>query len=85
MLTAYHFLINHWPEISAILFGIMIPAQLIVNLTPTPVDDRILGKVYRLIEILAGVVSDRAKQLPGEAIIDEILKLKSEEVNQRTD
>lgn len=44
-------------------------ALVIVNLTPTPKDNefldgaaRVLVKVYRAIEILAGIVSRKAKQ-----------------------
>lgn len=44
-------------------------ALLVVNLTPTPKDNEALGdiarmavKVYRAVEILAGIVSKRAKQ-----------------------
>ena len=44
-------------------------AVLIVNMTPTPKDNEVLGKaslvvvkVYRAIEILAGIVTKRAKQ-----------------------
>ena len=40
-------------------------AQFIVNLTDTPKDDRWVGKVYKAVELLAGV-TDRAKTLPGE-------------------
>lgn len=44
-------------------------ALVIVNLTPTPVDNRyldtfsrLLVRVYRVVEIMAGIVSKRAKQ-----------------------
>ena len=37
-------------------------ALAIVNLTPTPKDDEILAKVYRLIEILAGLIGPLAKR-----------------------
>lgn len=60
------FITSHWGTISTVILAIMVPAQVIVNLTPTPVDDAIFGKVYRVVEILAGVVSPKAKQYPGE-------------------
>lgn len=44
-------------------------AVVIVNITPTPKDDEALGnlevlgvKLYRALEILAGIVTHRAKQ-----------------------
>lgn len=60
------FIASNWGTISTVILAIMVPAQVIVNLTPTPVDDAIFGKVYRVVEILAGVVSTKAKQYPGE-------------------
>lgn len=39
-------------------------AVAIVNLTPTPADDRWLGKSYKLIEALAGIFSAAAKAPP---------------------
>lgn len=45
-------------------------AQFIVNLTPTPKDDRFVGKFYRFVEVLAGVISRTAKELPGERLAD---------------
>lgn len=62
-------------NISTVILAIMVPAQVIVNLTPTPEDDAIFGKVYRLVEILAGIVSPRAKQYPGEAALEDVLKM----------
>lgn len=53
----------------ALAIAIHAVAVVIVNLTPTPKDNeylddisRLLVKVYRAIEILAGIVSKRAKQ-----------------------
>lgn len=44
-------------------------ALLIVNLTPTPADNAILAKVYPWIEWLAGLVSKRTKDYPGETAL----------------
>lgn len=52
------------------LFAVMIIAQLIVNLTPTPKDDILVGKVYKIIEKLAGIWGYKAKLLPGEHLVD---------------
>jgi hypothetical protein len=32
-----------------------------VNLTPTPKDDEIIAKIYKVVEVLAGILTDRAK------------------------
>ena len=55
-------LIAKAPEIVGALFAIHAAALAIVNLTPTPADDKAVAKVYRVIEILAGVVSKLAKK-----------------------
>lgn len=55
-------LIAKAPEIIAALFAIHAAALAIVNLTPTPKDDAAVAKFYRVIEILAGVVTRLAKK-----------------------
>jgi len=37
-------------------------AVTIVNLTPTPKDDELVAKAYRVIEVIAGIVTRKAKQ-----------------------
>jgi hypothetical protein len=37
-------------------------ALVIVNLTKTPKDDQTLAAVYKVIEVIAGIVSPRAKK-----------------------
>jgi len=37
-------------------------ALVIVNMTKTPKDDEIVAKVYKLIEIAAGIITPRAKK-----------------------
>lgn len=49
------------PEIIAALFAIHAAALAIVNLTPTPKDDAVVAKYYRVIEILAGIVTKLSK------------------------
>lgn len=49
------------PEIVAALFAIHAAALAIVNLTPTPKDDAVVSKMYRVIEILAGIVTRLSK------------------------
>jgi hypothetical protein len=57
----FAFLIAKAPEILAALFAVHAAAVAIVNLTPTPKDDEFVAKVYRVIEILAGIVNKLAK------------------------
>lgn len=33
----------------------------VVNLTPTPKDDNAVAKVYRVVEVVAGLVTSKAK------------------------
>lgn len=40
-------------------------AKLVVNLTPTPADDEVFAQVYRWIEVVAGIVTKRAKDDPA--------------------
>ena len=39
-------------------------AILVVNLTDTPKDDLVVAKVYSVIEKLAGIFGEKAKQSP---------------------
>lgn len=55
-------IITRSPEFVAALFAIHAAAVAVVNLTPTPKDDEIVAKFYRVIEILAGIVSRTAKR-----------------------
>lgn len=50
------------PEIVSALFAIHAAALAIVNLTPTPKDDAAVAKFYRVIEILAGIVTRLVKK-----------------------
>lgn len=50
------------PEIIAALFAVHAAALAIVNLTPTPKDDKVVAKFYRIIEIAAGIVSKLVKK-----------------------
>lgn len=49
------------PEIIAALFAIHAAALAIVNLTPTPDDNKVVAKYYRVIEVLAGIMTRMAK------------------------
>ena len=56
------YLLNNWAEVAGIAGALHILALAVVNLTPTPKDDEIYGKVYKVIEMLAGIVSKTAKK-----------------------
>jgi hypothetical protein len=44
------------------VFAVMTAAKLIVNLTPTPADDAAFTKVYKVVELVAGIWTKKAKQ-----------------------
>tara|TARA_R100001143_G_C3295577_1_gene103219 strand:+ start:451 stop:666 length:216 start_codon:yes stop_codon:yes gene_type:complete len=52
--------------ILAVLFSLQKTAEIIVNFTNTPTDDKYVGKFYSILEKLAGIWGYKAKQLPGE-------------------
>lgn len=56
------YLVNNWSEIVGIAGALHLLALAIVNLTPTPKDDEIYAKAYKVIEKLAGVVTKMAKK-----------------------
>lgn len=53
---------SHWTEILAAIAAIHTGALIIVNITKTPKDDEALSFVYRIIEIIAGVVTKLVKK-----------------------
>jgi hypothetical protein len=55
-------LIAHLQQIIVVLVAAHALALAIVNLTPTPKDDEAVAKFYRVIEILAGIVTRLAKK-----------------------
>ena len=60
-----------WERIIILLPLIHIAASAIVAATDTPKDDHWWGKVYKVLELFAGV-TDKAKQKPGEADKDNL-------------
>ena len=60
------FITTHWQTIIGFLLAVHGLAVAIVNATPTPADNIWVGKFYRLIEVLAGLFTEKAKHLPGE-------------------
>lgn len=62
-------MLRHIPEIVTLVVAVHGVAVVIVNLTPTPKDDKALDtitrmgvKAYRAIEILAGIVTPLVKR-----------------------
>ena len=55
-------LIDNIAEILALILAVQWLAMIIVNLTPTPLDDKWVGKFYRVVEVLAGVASKTARR-----------------------
>ena len=55
------YLMQNGPEIMGVLFAIHAVALAIVNLTPTPKDDAVVAKYYRILELLAGIVTKLSK------------------------
>jgi hypothetical protein len=56
------YIIDHHSELFEIALAAHATAALIVNLTPTPKDDEVVGQFYRALEILAGIVTPMAKR-----------------------
>lgn len=55
-------LLSNAKSLLEILFAVHALAVVIVNLTPTQKDNEAVAKYYRIIEILAGIVTRLAKQ-----------------------
>jgi hypothetical protein len=56
------YLLNNWAEVAGIAGALHLLCLAVVNATPTPKDDEIYGKIYRVIEIIGGVVTKTAKK-----------------------
>ena len=66
-------IMTHWEEVMATVLALHALALAIVNLTPTPVDNRWLAKFYAVVEALAGVVTHKAKDNPAHRQLKEEL------------
>lgn len=58
----FEWVIENGAGIAAALLALHTAAVAIVNLTPTPKDNEIVGKAYKVIEIIAGILTRKAKQ-----------------------
>jgi hypothetical protein len=61
MIGIFTFIATNGPEILGVLFAIHAAALAIVNLTPTPKDNNVVSKFYRILEIAAGVITRLSK------------------------
>lgn len=67
--TLVTFVMENATDLIAVVFAVMVVAQLIVNLTPTPKDNAVYERVYRVVEFLAGLVTTKAKEpTPTQAV-----------------
>lgn len=54
--TVYSFVIAHWSVIISFLFALHAAAVIIVNATPTEIDNKVLAVVHRILVFLADLV-----------------------------
>ena len=57
-----NYLLNNWAEVAGIAAALHMLALAIVNVTPTPKDDEIYAKIYKVVEIIAGIITKTAKK-----------------------
>ena len=56
------YVIAHHQELFETAIAAHAIATVVVNLTPTPKDDELLARLYRALEILAGIITPMAKR-----------------------
>lgn len=54
-------IVGNWSEIFTAMTAVHGLALAVVNLTPTPADNEALAKVYRVVEIVAGLFTGKVK------------------------
>lgn len=62
MSNTIQLLVTHWADIVAVAAAVHGLALVIVNLTPSETDNKIYNKVYKVIEVAAGLVTRIAKK-----------------------
>jgi hypothetical protein len=55
-------IVTNWAGILAVLAAAHALALAVVNLTPTPKDNELVSKAYRVVEMFAGIFTAKAKQ-----------------------
>jgi hypothetical protein len=62
MTAAIAFILAHWVDIIAIGAAAHALALVIVNTTPSKRDDIIYDRLYKVIEVIAGIITKTAKK-----------------------
>lgn len=57
-----HYLSENWAEIVSILTAAHVLALAIVNVTPSKKDDELYNKLYKVVELFAGIITKTAKK-----------------------
>ena len=57
-----HYLSENWTEIAGVLAAVHVLALAIVNATESKKDDELYNKVYKVIEVFAGLITKTAKK-----------------------
>ena len=62
MSALFAFIVAHWGEIVAVAAAAHGLALVIVNTTPSKRDDEVYNRLYKIIEVIAGIVTKTAKK-----------------------
>lgn len=57
-----HYLSQNWTEVAGVLAAVHVLALAIVNATESKKDDELYNKVYKVIEVFAGLITKTAKK-----------------------
>jgi hypothetical protein len=57
-----HYLSENWAEIAGVLAALHVLALAIVNTTESKKDDELYNKLYKIVEVLAGIITKTAKK-----------------------
>jgi len=57
-----HYLSENWAEVAGILAAVHVLALAIVNATESKKDDELYNKLYKVVEVLAGILTKTAKK-----------------------
>jgi hypothetical protein len=57
-----HYISENWTDIVGILAAVHVLALAIVNVTPSKKDDELYNRLYKVIELFAGIITKTAKK-----------------------
>lgn len=57
-----HYLSENWAEVVGVLAALHVLALAIVNATESKKDDELYNKLYKIVEVLAGIITKTAKK-----------------------